>query len=306
MSYLGFKTATTFVLTNSGCLREVNQIFEWNFRLRSCAMLASRKVKSALSGAEVHEGWERTYKSDKNARFWGLAHDWLFKAFDFPPNARLLDVGCGTGHHAIQFARRGYQAIACDFSLDRLEFASGNAAALGARINVCGQDVTSLGFRDNSFDGVLCWGVLMHVPEIENAMAELLRVTNHRGKIILYEDNLWSIDSLIQTLGVAAKMALGSAGTRRLAMMPYGLESWVRTPIGELLIRQARIRSIVRFFERHGCYLLARRGGQFTELYRLFPGMALASALQSFDNFWFSRIRSPRLAYGNFLVFERS
>jgi hypothetical protein len=145
----------------------------------------------------------------------------------------------------------------------------------------------------------------MHVPEVENAMAELLRVTKHGGKIILYEDNLWSLDTLIQTVGVAAKMALGSAGTRRLAMMPYGLESWVGTPIAEIVIRQSRIRALVRFFEHHGCGLLARRAGQFTELYRFFPGTALASALQSFDNFWFSRIRSPLLAYGNLLVFKR-
>jgi SAM-dependent methyltransferase len=268
-------------------------------------LVSSEKVKAALSGPEVHEGWERTYQSDKNGQFCRLAHDWLFTAFDFSCDARLLDIGCGTGHHSVRFARRGYHAVACDFSLDRLLFTRDNAAASGARVNVCGQDITSLGFRDSSFDGVLCWGVLMHVPEVENAMAELMRVTKPRGKIILYEDNLWSLDTLIRTLGVAVKMALGSASTRRLAMTPYGLESWVRTPVANIVIRQSRIRALVGFFERGGCRLLAHRPGQFTELYRFCPDTMLASALQSFDNFWFSRIRSPRLAYGSLLVFER-
>lgn len=31
----------------------------------------------------------------------------------------------------------------------------------------------------------------MHAAEVENAMAEMLRVTKPGGKIILYEDNLW-------------------------------------------------------------------------------------------------------------------
>ena len=83
---------------------------------RKQAMLdASEKLKAALSGPEVHESWERTYQSDKNVCFRELAR----------------------------------------ISLDRLEFARDKAAALGAQVNICGQNVTSFGFRDNSFDGVL-------------------------------------------------------------------------------------------------------------------------------------------------------
>ena len=266
---------------------------------------APERVKAALSGPEVHEGWERTYQSLKNERFWDDANDWLSTAFELGPCARILDVGCGTGRHGIRFARRGFETVACDFSYDRVASARANAAAQGVRIEICAQDVTSLGFRHDTFEAVLCWGVLMHVPEIGKGITELVRVTKIGGKIVLYENNVWSLESLVLRIAIAAKMALGNSGTRRRSMTRFGLESWVKTPREEIIIRQSRIGELVRVFERLGCRLRARRAGQFTEMYRFFPGTMIESALQSFDNFWFSKIRWPQLAYGNLLVFER-
>src|SRR5437763_3055553 len=38
------------------------------------------------------------------------------ESYGIRPGARLLELACGTGEHAIRLARRGYQVLATDFS----------------------------------------------------------------------------------------------------------------------------------------------------------------------------------------------
>ena len=37
--------------------------------------------------------------------------------FPSPPSGPVLDIGCGTGAHAVRMARRGYQVIAFDLTV---------------------------------------------------------------------------------------------------------------------------------------------------------------------------------------------
>jgi SAM-dependent methyltransferase len=46
-------------------------------------------------------------------------------------NVRILDVGCGTGRHAIELARRGYQVTGIDLSASQLARARAKALAAG-------------------------------------------------------------------------------------------------------------------------------------------------------------------------------
>ncbi|MCB0125992.1 MAG: class I SAM-dependent methyltransferase [Caldilineaceae bacterium] len=39
---------------------------------------------------------------------------------DIASGGRILDVGCGTGRHAVELARRGYQVTGLDFSAGML------------------------------------------------------------------------------------------------------------------------------------------------------------------------------------------
>lgn len=57
-------------------------------------------------------------------------------------NGRLLDLGCGTGNHAIPLALRGYKVTGIDFSEDMLTRAQKKAAAMGV------QDKVSLHYGD--------------------------------------------------------------------------------------------------------------------------------------------------------------
>jgi 2-polyprenyl-3-methyl-5-hydroxy-6-metoxy-1,4-benzoquinol methylase len=47
---------------------------------------------------------------------------------------RVLDVACGTGHHAIALAQEGYQVVGADLSRAMIQRASENAAVRGADV----------------------------------------------------------------------------------------------------------------------------------------------------------------------------
>ena len=46
-------------------------------------------------------------------------------------------------------------------------------------------DLTALPFPDCSFDFVISWGVVMHIPEMEKALLELVRVLKPEGTLVL-------------------------------------------------------------------------------------------------------------------------
>nr|HMS57161.1 methyltransferase domain-containing protein [Fimbriimonadaceae bacterium] len=60
----------------------------------------------------------------KNTRF---EVDFLVELFDLLPGSHLLDMGCGTGRHAIEFAKRGFKVTGVDLSEGMLAVARKNA-----------------------------------------------------------------------------------------------------------------------------------------------------------------------------------
>ena len=77
----------------------------------------------------------------------------------FPINARILDLGSGTGNHASFFQQRGYRVLCLDNSKAMLKKCreKGLACVL--------MDFESLGFQENSFDVIWAYTSLLHVPK---------------------------------------------------------------------------------------------------------------------------------------------
>jgi SAM-dependent methyltransferase len=60
--------------------------------------------------------------------------DFLIEHLHLVPGMRVLDVGCGTGRHAVELAKRGYKMTGVDISNGML--AEARKAALGARLTI--------------------------------------------------------------------------------------------------------------------------------------------------------------------------
>jgi SAM-dependent methyltransferase len=98
-----------------------------------------------------------------------------------PPDALVLDAGCGTGANLALLTQTLGRAVGCDLSAAAVSL----AASRGLK-RVLVADVNHLPFRSGAFDGVLCSDV-MECAEVEprTAAAELARVTRPGGRIIV-------------------------------------------------------------------------------------------------------------------------
>jgi cyclopropane fatty-acyl-phospholipid synthase-like methyltransferase len=81
--------------------------------------------------------------------------DFLIDALGLSAGAAVLDVGCGTGRHAIELARRGYRVTGVDISAGMLEQAKKDAQAAGVEVQWQQDDAKSLALGDQ-FDAVIC------------------------------------------------------------------------------------------------------------------------------------------------------
>jgi ubiquinone/menaquinone biosynthesis C-methylase UbiE len=90
---------------------------------------------------------------------------------------KLLDVGCGTGHHMAEMRQRGFEVAGLDGSEDMLEQARANNPGAEIRLS----DVESLPFEDASFDLILCIEVLRYLPRSQKCISEMARVLRSGG-----------------------------------------------------------------------------------------------------------------------------
>lgn len=81
--------------------------------------------------------------------------EFLLEVLRLPSGATILDVGCGTGRHAVELARRGYVVTGLDLSSGMLAEAAKAAARSGAEVELIQADATD--FRlDRTFDAAVC------------------------------------------------------------------------------------------------------------------------------------------------------
>lgn len=83
--------------------------------------------------------------------------DFFENLLDVRPGARLLDVPCGDGRLALEFARRGYRVTGVDISPDFLAAARESAASRGLAAAWRQSDMRDLPWREE-FDGAFCGG----------------------------------------------------------------------------------------------------------------------------------------------------
>ncbi len=103
-----------------------------------------------------------------------------------PAGARVLDCAAGTGLFSLVAAERAGVVLCTDLSEAMLEQAKRKARRRGlTNLDFARRDLTALPDPDGAFDAVIAANVLHLLPESEEAVRELWRVTAPGGRLLL-------------------------------------------------------------------------------------------------------------------------
>lgn len=159
------------------------------------------------------------------------------------PYAEALEVGSGTGFFLLNLMQAGVVAKGqvTDLSPGMVDVAVRNGAALGLDVGGRVADAESIPYDDESFDLVVGHAVLHHIPDVELALREVLRVLRPGGRFVFAGEPTPVGDWYARRLG-----RLTWAVTTRAASVPRLRDRWGR-PAEELdeSSRVAALESVV-------------------------------------------------------------
>lgn len=105
----------------------------------------------------------------------------------FPSGARVLDVGCGTAANRM-FLPSDIAYIGIDLSRNMLKLAHAKCARLGTVVTLVQADGLTLPFPKNSASLVIAMGVLQHIFDPQQAVAEFQRVSKTGAQILIIDE----------------------------------------------------------------------------------------------------------------------
>lgn len=180
-----------------------------------------------------------------------------------------LDVGAGTGRHALALAQQGVAVVAVDQSPDMLAVARGKAARAGLDIDFrIGSLEDRLPVEDDQFDILVCALTLSHVSDIEHAVEECARVVRPGGSILISDIH----PDVANGLGWTAKLrrpgatySLPFAGHTRsdyldsLAAAGCSITTLMEVPVGDAPMGTMVESSRQEFRDRNYCLIVVAK-----------------------------------------------
>ncbi|MGZ4627617.1 MAG: class I SAM-dependent methyltransferase [Oryzihumus sp.] len=164
-------------------------------------------VQTAASAEEV----ARAYEDNKLAQV--LYHDWEAQTYDDKwsisfdercidyardrfvaiagdqgwPYGRALELGAGTGFFSLNLKQAGVldEVHVTDLSPGMVEAAKANATQLGFTVEGRVADAEGIPYDDDTFDVVVGHAVIHHIPDVEQAFREMLRVLKPGGRFVI-------------------------------------------------------------------------------------------------------------------------
>ena len=124
---------------------------------------------------------------------------WMIKEYLTNPEMKILDVGCGTGRHAINLATKGYKNItAIDLSPSMIRAANETAKGKNVQVDFRLCDAQELPF-ENEFDAAIClcegaFGLLENDTENYKVLRAVHKSLKKHGIFILTTLNLFRDD----------------------------------------------------------------------------------------------------------------
>ena len=151
----------------------------------------------------------------KDDVFSRLFHKYVGR-LDLPDNAKVLEVGCGTGAMSRFLAQRedfNGQVIGVDQSSRFIEAANrfAHGEKIGQRIGFAIGDAHCLDFPVGHFDAVIAHTLISHVTEPIRVLSEMARVTRPGGTVAIFDGDYASLTFALPDHGFGQRMDMALA-----------------------------------------------------------------------------------------------
>ena len=127
------------------------------------------KQSSSYDLIEGYSYWEILYSEYEN---------WIRKHLNVN-GLTVVDLGCGTGLTSTQLLEKSNTVCGVDITWQLLK--SAKKRHNNQKFTAAEGDITSLPFKDRSFDGIVCLDTLEHIASIDKAVSEIGRICKKDG-----------------------------------------------------------------------------------------------------------------------------
>jgi len=99
----------------------------------------------------------------------------------------ILELGCGEGNLALDFARRKFRVTAIDLSLERINRARSKAAKSKLKVKFQAGDLSTMRLPRNRYDCVVANGSLHHILDLDHILDEASKSLKQNGSLIVFD-----------------------------------------------------------------------------------------------------------------------
>jgi SAM-dependent methyltransferase len=200
-------------------------------------------------GYPPHDSLQALHARAERSLFARLVHQGI------PGDARIVDIGCGTGQMCLYLARADRVVIGADVTRAALLLGAAAARRFGlARVQFVETDLRQRGLKAGSFDVVYSSGVLHHTANPRTSFARLAQLARPGGTIVIGVYNAFA--------RVPLRLRRFVARLSGFRVIPF--DPVLRDRNNEPERRKAWLRDQYQHPEEH-CHTLAEVQGWFAE-----------------------------------------
>ena len=141
-------------------------------------------------------GTKEYFEEVEARRYANEPHNYTFPEFDRWKGKRVLEIGCGIGTDAVNFARAGANYTGIDLSAESVKIAKQRFEVFGLTGEIFeanAEELDNVFDPHEKFDLIYSFGVIHHAPRPERVVAHLPGLLKDDGecRVMLYAKNSW-------------------------------------------------------------------------------------------------------------------